>query len=70
MQCVTHNVIYEEFYSPKTNTSTSCPICMAERFHKAEKRADDAEKHVELLLSVIELKTTQITHNLHPKLIQ
>lgn len=43
---------------------------MTERFHKAQKRADDAEKHVELLLSVIELKTTQITHNLYPKLIQ
>ena len=60
MQCTIHNVEYNECYSPKTNTATSCPVCMEERFHKAYDRAEAAEKHVELLLSVIELKSTQI----------
>lgn len=60
MQCTIHNVEYNECYSPKTNTATSCPVCMEERYHKTYDRAESAEKHVELLLSVIELKSTQI----------
>ena len=60
MRCVIHNVDYDEQYSPKTNTATTCPVCMEERYHKAYDRAETAEKHVELLLSVIELKSTQI----------
>lgn len=59
MICVIHNIEYNEFYSPKTNTKTSCPICMEERYHKIYDRFEAAERHVELLLSVIELKSTQ-----------
>ena len=59
MQCVIHNIEYNEFYSPNTNTKTDCPICMEERYHKIYDRMEAAERHVELLLSVIELKSTQ-----------
>lgn len=39
MQCTIHNVEYNECYSPKTNTATSCPVCMEERYHKTYDRA-------------------------------
>ena len=60
MQCTIHDVIYDEHASPKTNSKTTCPVCMEERFHQAYDRLEDAERHRDLLLSVIELKSTQI----------
>lgn len=69
MLCTIHNVEYQEHYSPKTNTATSCPVCMEERYRKEADKAESAERHRDLLLSVIELKSTQILcHNVqgHP----
>lgn len=60
MRCTIHNVDYNEEYSPKTNTATSCPVCMEERYHKSKDQLEAAEDHRDMLLSVIELKSTQI----------
>ena len=59
MQCRIHNIEYDEHAAPRTNTKTTCPVCMEESYQSLRKRCERAEEHRDLLLAVIDIKATQ-----------